>query len=178
MPPGGHHHGNDPQLKSRDFRLHNTTGAPQTVMIDLECLRDRTTTEQMGQPDPVPVPNVATVTSTSYDANALNNSSTATITVHPAAVTASATGSLRMVRGKAVVKIASAVPGKGVVKIRVGKRVVGKATAKLKPGKVVTVKVKLTKPGKKALKRAKKAKVVVDPARGKAVAKVLRLRRR
>jgi choice-of-anchor A domain-containing protein/uncharacterized repeat protein (TIGR01451 family) len=176
VPPGVNHDGNDPQLKSRDFRLHNTTGAPQTVTIDLECLRDRTTTEQMGQPDPVPVPNVATVSSTSSDANALNNSSTATVTVHPAAVTASAIGSLRMVRGKAVVKVASAVPGKGAVKVRVGKRVVARGVVRLRAGKVVLAKVSVTKVGKRVLKRAHQARVVVDPTRGKAVVKVLKVR--
>src|SRR6478735_6132878 len=176
VPPGVNHYGNDPELKARDFRLHNTTGAPQAATIDLECLRDRTTTEQMGTTDPVAVPNVATVASTSTDANLLNNSSTATVTVHPAAVTASATGAVRMVRGKAVVKVASAVPGKGVVALRVGTRVVVRGSVMLRPGKVVTARVKLTKAGKRALKRAHRARVVVDPARGKAVVRVLKIR--
>lgn len=177
VPPGVHHLGNDPELKSRDFRLHNTTGAPQTVTVDLECLRDRTTTEQMGSPDPVPVPNVATVASASADANPLNNSSTATVTVHPAAVTAAATGAVRMVRGKAVVAVASAMPGRGVVTLRIGKRVVAKGAARLRAGKVVTTRLKVTKAGKRALKRARQARVVVDPTRGKAVVRVLKVRR-
>lgn len=177
VPPGVHHHGNDPELKARDFRLHNTTDAPQTVTVDLECLRDRTTTEQMGTSDPVQVTNVATVSSASTDANPLNNSSTAAVTVHPASVTASATGAVRMVRDKAVVTIASAVPGQGVVALRVGRRVVAKGSVRLKAGKAVTVRVKLTKTGKRALKRAHRARVSVDPARGKAVVQVLKVRR-
>lgn len=177
VPPGVQHHGNDPQLKSRDFRLHNTTGAPQTATVDLECLRDRTTAEDMGTAEPVSVANVATVSSTSVDANPLNNSSTVTVTVHPAGVTASATGAVRLVGGTAVVRIASAVPGRGAVTLRAGKRVLAEGSVRLRAGRVVTVRVRLTKAGTRALKRVRQARVVVDPARGRAVVRVLRVRR-
>ncbi len=80
--------GNDPRLKTRAFRLLNTTGSSLTGTVDLVCLNDRTAVESMGHDDPVVVANTATVASTSVDADPGNNSSTATVTVLPGTATA------------------------------------------------------------------------------------------
>lgn len=177
LPPGVQSFGNDPRLKSRAFRLFNGGGAAQSATIDLVCLHDRTGAERMGTSDPVEVVNTATVSSTSTDANPANNSASTTITVRPGNATAAATGLLRVVRGRARVQVVSAVPGRGTVAVRVGRRVVGKATVKLRPGGRSTARVALTEAGTRALKRATRARVVVDPARGRAVVTVVKVRR-
>jgi len=111
LPPDVWQIGNDPRLKERAFRLFNDTGTPRTATLDLVCLRDRTSVEDMGTGDPVVVVNTATVTSGSADANGANNASSATITVQPGTSTAGLAGRA-VVRGATMtLRVVSSMPG-------------------------------------------------------------------
>ncbi|MBB3041997.1 choice-of-anchor A family protein [Nocardioides soli] len=177
LPPGVRHVGNDPRLKARAFRLFNDTGTAQQATIDLVCLHDRTGSGQSGSPDPVEVVNTATVSSASVDANPANNAAAATVTVRPGSATAGASGFLRVGRGKAKVSVVSALPGKAKVRVKARGAVVAQGKVKLRPGLSVVARLKLTKAAKRTIVRAGKVRVVVDPARGKRVQKVVKVRR-
>lgn len=177
LPPGVTPFGNDPRLKARAFRLFNQSGTAKTATLDLVCLEDRTSTEQMGTTDPVPVVNTATVTSTSADANDFNNSASATVTVQPGAATTMISGSVRVARKSAAMTVLSSMPGTGVVKLRVAGKVVAQGTVKLKAGSSATAMVKLSKQAKRKLARVGKVKVVLDPTRGRTLVKTVRVGR-
>lgn len=181
LPPGVVQLGNDPRLKARAFRLLNTTGAPVQALIDLECLGDRPGPEVRGHDLPVVVENTATVTSTSEDADPTNNTASASMSVQPGAVTATAlTGALanrRVVR----LRVLSSMPGTGKVVVRSGRKVLASGRVSLRAGAVSTVRVKLTKKGRKTLRRgpaARKVDVVLVPARGARDVRRVVLRRR
>ncbi|GAA4710432.1 choice-of-anchor A family protein [Nocardioides conyzicola] len=175
LPSGVTPFGNDPRLKARAFRLYNQSGTAKTATLDLVCLKDRTSTEQMGTDDPVPVVNTATVTSTSADANDFNNSASATVTVQPGAATASIVGVVRVARSGAAMTVLSSMPGTGVVKLRVAGKVVARGTVKLRAGSSATAKVKLSKQARRGLARLDRVRVVLDPTRGRTVVKAVRL---
>lgn len=175
LPPGVQHFGNDPRLKERAFRIFNDSGQAKDVTLDLLCLRDRTSSEDMGTTDPVVVPNVATVTSASTDANAFNNSSTATITVQPGSATTSLVGSGRVAAGAFKVQVASSMPGQGTLSVKAGGTVLATGKVGLKPGKATTASLKLTAAGKRQLGTLDKVTVRVDPTRGKATSRSVRI---
>jgi choice-of-anchor A domain-containing protein/uncharacterized repeat protein (TIGR01451 family) len=175
LPPGVQHFGNDPRLKERAFRIFNDTGRAEDVTLDLLCLRDRTSSEDMGTNDPVVVPNVATVTSASADANAFNNSSTATITVQPGSSTTSLLSSGRLAAGAFSVKVASSMPGRGTLSARAGGTVLATGTVGLEPGRATTASLRLTAAGKRQLGRLDKVTVRVDPTRGRATSRSVRV---
>lgn len=175
LPPGLKHFGNDPRLKERAFRIFNDTGQAKQVTLDLLCLRDRTSTEDMGTTDPVVVPNVATVTSASADANAFNNSSTATVTVQPGSSTTSLLGSGRLAEGAFAMKVASSMPGQGKLTVTSGGALLAQGTVGLKPGKATTASLKLTWAGKAKLKKLDHVTVRIDPTRGKATSRSVRV---
>ena len=177
LPPGLKHFGNDPRIKERAFRLFNKTGTPKQAVIDLLCLHDRTTTERMGTTDPVVVPNVATVTSVSADANPFNNSSTATITVHPGSSTTGLGGSAKVVGGKLSLKVASSMPGTGALTVRSGGKVLAQGKVRLRPGGASTASLQLTAAGKRQIAKLDKVKVKVKPTRGKATTRTVSVHR-
>ena len=177
LPPGVQHFGNDPRLKERAFRIFNDTGHAEDVVLDLLCLRDRTSTEDMGTTDPVVVPNVATVTSASADANAFNNSSTATITVQPGTLTTGLLGSGRLAAGSFALKVASSMPGRGEVTVKAGGTLLAQGTVGLRPGKATTASLELTWAGRTKLKELEKVTVRVDPSRGRATSRTVRVLR-
>lgn len=177
LPPGVQHFGNDPRLKERAFRIFNDSGQAKDVVLDLLCLRDRTSTEDMGTNDPVVVPNVATVTSASADANAFNNSSTATITVQPGSATTGVGSSGRLAAGAFALKVASSMPGRGKLSVTSGGTLLAQGTVGLKPGRATTANLRLTWAGKAKLKRLDKVTVRVVPTRGKATARTVRVLR-
>ena len=82
LPAGVISLGNEPQPINRDFRVLNTTGAPVTVTLDLQCLAIDTGTPGVS----LSIVNTATVHSTTQDGNEGDNSDSAVITVLPAAV--------------------------------------------------------------------------------------------
>ncbi|MEI5671967.1 MULTISPECIES: choice-of-anchor A family protein [unclassified Nocardioides] len=169
LPAGVVHLGNDPRLKARAFRLLNTTGSAQQVLLDLECLGDRPGPEVRGHDLPVVVDNTATVTSTSEDANPANNSASVSMSVQPGAVTATALAAAGATAKVAVVRVVSSMPGTGTVVLRSGRTVLAQGKAALRAGTVTVVTVKLTKKGRKAFRKRRTARVVdvvVTPARG------------
>lgn len=177
LPPGLKHFGNDPRLKERAFRIFNGTGSAKEATLDLVCLHDRTKTEGMGTDDPVVVPNTASVTSTSVDANAFNNSSTATITVLPGSST-TGTGGSGLVSGSTFsMKVVSSMPGKGALVVRGGGTVLAKGQVALRPGQASTAQLKLTAAGKRQIAKLDKVSVTVDPTRGKTVTRSVTVRR-
>lgn len=177
LPPGLKHFGNDPRIKERAFRLFNDTGDAKQATIDLLCLGDRTSTERMGTEDPVVVPNVATVSSASADANDYNNSSTATITVQPGSSTTGLGGSGKVVGSAFALKVASSMPGQGVLTVKAGGSVLAQGKVKLRPGGAATAKLRLTPAGKRRLAKLDKVTVRVDPTRGKATTRTVRVQR-
>ena len=174
LPPGVLSWGNEPQIKSRDFRLSNQTGTAKNATIDLFCLGDRVGTE-MGTTVPVTVVNTATVTSTSTDANTGNNSASATVTVQPGSVTASP-ASVHRSGSSLTMRVASSMPGKGSVKVKAGGSLLAKGTMKLKPGKTTAGSIKLTQAGKRKINGLHQVRVTIDPSRGKAVTKTVTIR--
>jgi len=169
LPAGVVHLGNDPRLKARAFRLLNTTGSAQQVLLDLECLGDRPGPEVRGHDLPVVVDNTATVTSTSEDANPANNSASVSMSVQPGAVTATALAAARTTRRVAVVRIVSSMPGTGTVLLRSQRAVLARGKVALRAGTVTVATVKLTKKGRKVFRKRRAARtvdVVVVPARG------------
>ncbi|KQW48798.1 hypothetical protein ASC77_08680 [Nocardioides sp. Root1257] len=176
LPPGVTSFGNDPRLKARAFRLYNQTGAAKTATLDLVCLKDRTSTEQMGTADPVAVVNTATVTSTSADANSGNNSASATITVQPGSTTAGFASAARVAGSKLSLRLVSSMPGVAVVRATVRGKVMAVGKVKLKAARVVTAKVRLTKAGKR-LARHGTVRVKLDPSRGRTIVKTLKVTR-
>lgn len=181
LPSGVVSLGNDPRLKARAFRLLNTTGTPQSALLDLECLGDRPGPEVRGHDLPVVVDNTATVTSTSEDANATNNSASASMSVQPGTVTATALAAASATAKVATLSVVSSMPGTGTVQIRVGKKVLASGKVALRAGTVTVVKVKLTKKGRAALRKGPSARsvdVVVTPARGARDVRRIVLRRR
>ena len=177
LPPGVTSFGNDPRLKARAFRLFNQSGATQTATLDLVCLKDRTSIEQMGTTDPVPVVNTATVTSTSTDANAFNNSASATITVQPGAATAAFAGGARARARSVSLRLVSSMPGRALVKVTGGGQVLARGTVKLRAGGAVTSRVRLTKAGRHQIERRDRVRVTLDPARGQTIVRTLRVAR-
>lgn len=174
LPPGVKTWGNDPQIKSRDFRLFNDTGHAKQAVIDLVCLHDRVGTG-MGTDDPVTVVNTATVSSVSTDANATNNAASATVIVKPGGTTA-VPAPRAAVTGKALaLRVTSSMPGKAAVKVKAGGKLLAKGSVKLKPGATKKATVKLTKAGKKRIGSLSKVKVVLDPSRGKATSRTVHL---
>jgi choice-of-anchor A domain-containing protein/uncharacterized repeat protein (TIGR01451 family) len=167
LPPGVFSMGNDPRLKARAFRLLNTASSNQTVLLDLECLEDRTGLEVMGTSTPVVVDNTATVTSVSTDADPGNNSSTATITVQPGSSTAALGSRAHLVASALSVRVASSMPGRGALTVRSGGQVLARGTATLHAGSARTVRLQLTRAGRRALgASAGTVRVRLDPTRG------------
>lgn len=169
LPAGVVSLGNDPRLKARAFRLLNTTGTAQQALLDLECVGDRPGPEVRGHSLPVVVDNTATVASTSEDADLTNNSASASMSVQPGAVTATALGAARATRTVAVLSVVSSMPGVSTVVVRSGQKVLASGKVALGAGRVTAVQVKLTRKGRKALRRGPAARavdVVVTPARG------------
>lgn len=181
LPAGVVSLGNDPRLKARAFRLLNTTGTPQQALLDLECVGDRPGPEVRGHSLPVVVDNTATITSTSEDADPTNNSATASMTVQPGAVTATALGAATATRTAAALRIVSSMPGTSTVVIRNGAKVLATGKVALGAGRVTAVQVKLTEKGRKILRRGPAARtvdVVITPARGARDVRRVVLRRR
>jgi choice-of-anchor A domain-containing protein/uncharacterized repeat protein (TIGR01451 family) len=176
LPPGVQHWGNDPRLKERAFRLFNQSGTAKNATLDLLCLHDRTGTE-MGTRVPVTVVNVATVTSTSDDANPANNAASATVTVQPGSDTAGFVGAPRIAGSSFSMRVVSSMPGKGVVSVRSGGKVLARGTVGLRPGKSSTASLRLSAAAKRHLARLDAVTVTVDPSRGRAVSRTLRVQR-
>lgn len=175
IPHGVLHFGNDPRLKERAFRLFNSTGSPKQATLDLLCLRDRTSTEGMGTEDPVVVQNTAVVTSTSADANGANNSSAVTITVQPGSATTGLGGSGLVSGSSFKLLVASSMPGEGKLTVKSGGSLLARGKVGLKPGKAATANLKLTWAGKAKLKTLDKVTVRVDPTRGKATSRTVKV---
>ncbi|WP_244930731.1 isopeptide-forming domain-containing fimbrial protein [Nocardioides sp. W7] len=74
--------GHEPQPVNRDFRLLNTTDGPLDVLLDLECIGIRTGPELA---EVLTVVNIAEVATTTYDADAANDTGSATVTLARAA---------------------------------------------------------------------------------------------
>lgn len=174
VPPGVRHFGNDPRLKERAFRLFNDTGVDRTATVDLLCLRDRTSTEDMGTATPVTVDNTATVSAAS-DANPLNNSSTATISVQPGSATAGFVGGARLSGSSVSMRVVSSMPGKGALTVKAGGKVLARGSVGLRPGRSSTASLKLSKAAKRHLAKLDAVTVRIDPSRGKAVTRTIRV---
>ena len=177
LPPGVQHFGNDPRLKERAFRLFNDTGVAKQATLDLLCLRDRTSSEDMGTEDPVVVPNTATVASVSDDANAFNNSSTASVTVLPGSSTTGLLGRGRVDGSPFTMGGASSMPGQGELTVRSGGTLLAHGSVGLRPGKASTASLKLTAAGKRQLTRLDKVSVRINPTRGHATSRTVRVLR-
>lgn len=175
LPPGVHHFGNDPRIKTRAFRLYNDSGIAATATLDLLCLRDRTTSEEMGTTEPVVVPNTATVSSVSEDANAFNNSSTASITVQPGSATIAPASGARASASALSLRVVSSMPGTGALRVRSGGVLLAQGSVSLKPGTVSTARVRLTAAGRRQLARLDRVRVTVDPSRGQAVTRTVKV---
>ncbi|MCW2774542.1 MAG: conserved repeat domain [Nocardioides sp.] len=167
VPPGVSHFGNDPRLKERAFRLYNDSGTPKTATVDLLCLHDRTTSEEMGTTDPVVVDNTATVTSVSADANGANNSSVASITVQPGSSTTGLVGSGRATASAFSMRVVSSMPGTGALTVRSNGTVLAQGSVTLKPGRAATASLRLTAAGRRQLGALDQVTVRVDPTRGR-----------
>ncbi|HYF72639.1 MAG TPA: hypothetical protein VD864_07445, partial [Nocardioides sp.] len=169
LPPGVEHFGNDPRLKERAFRLFNDSGTARQATLDLLCLRDRTSSEDMGTDDPVVVVNTASVTSVSSDANGANNASSATITVQPGSSTAGLAGKA-LVRGSTLsLRVVSSMPGKGALAVRSSGTLLARGEVGLRPGGAVSASLRLTDAGRRQLSRLDWVTVSVDPTRGRTV---------
>lgn len=175
VPPGVRHFGNDPRLKERAFRLFNDTGHAQQATLDLLCMRDRTSTEGMGTTDPVVVLNTAVVTATSADANGANNSSSVPVTVLPGSSTIGLPRNARVAGSVLSVKVASSMPGRGALVVRADGTVLAHGNVGLEPGRATTASLKLTAAGKRRLAQLDKVTVRVDPTRGKATSRTVRI---
>jgi choice-of-anchor A domain-containing protein/uncharacterized repeat protein (TIGR01451 family) len=174
VPPGVQHVGNDPRLKERAFRLFNDTGAATSATLDLVCLHDRTSTEQMGTTDPVVVPNTATVSSVSADANSANNAATATITVQPGSST-TGVGALRVTGSAPTLRVVSSMPGRGTLTVRSGGTLLAQGAVALRAGGATTARLRLTTAGAHRLAHLDRVRVRVDPTRGSAVTRTVRV---
>lgn len=177
VPPGVQHFGNDPRLKERAFRLFNDTGTDKTATVDLLCMRDRTSTEDMGTASPVTVDNTATVTSTSADANPLNNSSTATISVQPGSDTTSLAGGAHRTGSALSLRVVSSMPGAGAVSVRSHGAVLARGKVHLRPGGSATARLHLTAAGRRTIAKLHHVRVRVDPSRGRVVTRIVRVGR-
>jgi choice-of-anchor A domain-containing protein/uncharacterized repeat protein (TIGR01451 family) len=175
VPPGVRHFGNDPRLKERAFRLFNDSGTARQATLDLLCLRDRTSSEGMGTDEPVPVDNTAVVTSVSADANGANNSSTATITVLPGSSTSVPLASARVHGSVLSMRVVSSMPGRGALTVRSGRAVLARGTVGLRPGGAATARLHLTAAGQRRLASLGRVTVRVDPTRGRAVSRTVRV---
>jgi hypothetical protein len=167
LPPGVRHFGNDPRIKTRAFRLFNDDGVAKPATLDLLCLHDRTTGEEMGTTDPVVVPNTATVTSVSTDANAFNNSASASITVQPGSSTTGLLHSARVAGSAFRMGVVSSMPGTGAMTVRSGGTLLARGSVRLEPGRTATASLGLTAAGRRRLGELDKVTVEVDPARGR-----------
>ena len=166
LPAGVRSLGNDPRLKARAFRLHNATGTAKTATIDLLCLRDRTTTEDMGTSDPVSIDNTVIVGSASADADGTNNSSTATVTVQPGTATAAVVGRAAATTSSLALRVVSAMPGRGAVTVRSGAVVLARGVVTFRAGASATARPPLTPAGLRRIGRLHRVRVTVDPTRG------------
>lgn len=175
LPPGVTHFGNDPRLKTRAFRLYNQTGVAKTATVDLLCLHDRTSTEQMGTTAPVVVDNTATISSVSTDANAFNNSSTASISVQPGSATAGMGSSVRVSASSLGLRVVSSMPGRGAVTVRSAGTLLAQGLLKLVAGRATDGSLALTKAGRHRLAGLDTVTVRVDPTRGRAVTRTVRV---
>ena len=174
LPPGVQHWGNDPRLKERAFRLFNQSGTAKNATLDLFCLNDRTGTD-MGTHVPVTVENVATVTSTSADANPANNAASATVTVQPGSDTAGFVGSGRVAGSSFSMRVVSSMPGTGTLSVRSGGTVLARGTVGLRPGRSSTASLRLDAAARRQLARLDRVTVTVDPSRGRAVTRTIRV---
>jgi hypothetical protein len=175
VPPGVAHFGNDPRLKERAFRLFNATGAARSATVDLLCLHDRTSVEEMGTTDPVVVANTATVTSVSTDANAFNNESTASITVRPGSSTTALLSSGRLAGSAFAMRVVSSMPGTGALTVRSRGTLLAEGSVRLRPGRASTADLQLTAAGRRQLGRLDTVRVAVDPTRGRATSRTVRV---
>jgi len=178
LPPGVHHLGNDPRPKTRAFRLLNTTGSPQSALLDLECLADRTGPEKSGDTPSREIDNTATVSATTPDPNLANNTSTVTITVGGAGATV--VGKSAVASGKTVaLRAISPTSGRATVALRAGGRVIARGAVRLRADRPRAVRLRLTSAGRRLVGSRAKVKVrATVKARGhKANAKTIVLRR-
>ncbi|MCR6032404.1 choice-of-anchor A family protein [Nocardioides sp. zg-579] len=176
LPPGVVHLGNDPRLKTRAFRLLNTTGAPLSAVLDLECLGDRPGEEVRGHDQPVVVTNTATVTTTGDDVNRTNDTATSVVTVTPGAGTAALAPQAVLAAKGVRLRVVSSMPGTARLVVSAGGRVLGRARVALRPGRTSPATVTLDRAGRRALAAAGRATVRLDPARGPSVRRTVRLR--
>ncbi len=159
LPVGVDTLGNDARPKTRAYKLVNTTGADQTVVLDLECLNDRTGPEKLAGVSPVAVTNTATITASTSDPVSGNDSSSATVEVQPGSTVACFTSAATSSGSTLALKAVSAKSGPAKLTVKSGRKLLGKGTTILHAGKPKTLRVKLTKAGRRAFRghRAKKA---------------------
>ncbi|MBX5441161.1 MAG: choice-of-anchor A family protein [Solirubrobacteraceae bacterium] len=163
LPPGVVPLGNDPRPKTRAFRLLNTTGAPQSALLDLECLADRTGPETSGGTPSREIDNTATVEASTPDPNPANNTSTARITVQGSGATV--VGATGKATGAAVVlKAVSPTSARARIAVRAKGRVIARGTARLRAGRPQTVRVRLTDAGRRVVSAGRRVKARVTVA--------------
>jgi choice-of-anchor A domain-containing protein/uncharacterized repeat protein (TIGR01451 family) len=169
LPAGVLSLGNDPEPKTRVFRLVNTTGGDQQATIDLECLADRTGPEIAPGGAASVIDNTATVATSSTDAVPGNDSSTATVTVS-SNLAVPALAASGVVSSGTVALRASCPSGActGTATLRSGTRVLASGAFRIS-GKGKTVALRLTKAGKRALRSGAphRATVTVTSRHGK-----------
>jgi choice-of-anchor A domain-containing protein/uncharacterized repeat protein (TIGR01451 family) len=151
LPAGVYSLGNEPQPKTRVFKLINTTGSDQVATIDLECLNVRTGPETNPGATPSVIDNTATITTSSTDAVPANNSSTATVTVSSNLAVPVVAHSALVSSGVVALRTSSSGSASGTATITSGTTVLAKGAFRISGG-TKTLKVKLTAAGKRALR--------------------------
>jgi hypothetical protein len=117
----------------------------------------------------VVVPNTATVSSVSTDANAFNNSASASITVQPGSSTTSMLRSSGRATASAfTMSVVSSMPGTGAMTVRSHGTLLAQGSITFKAGRASTARLGLTAAGKRRLGRLDQVTVGLDPTRGKA----------
>jgi choice-of-anchor A domain-containing protein/uncharacterized repeat protein (TIGR01451 family) len=160
LPAGVSSLGNDPQPKTRVFRLVNTTGSDQQATIDLECLNDRTGPEVVPGVSASVIDNTATIATSSTDAVSANDSSTARITVSTNMVVPAASGSGVVGSGMVALRTSCTGTCSGTAVVSSGETVLAKGVFRISGGSK-TVKLRLTKAGRRALRSGAKHKATV-----------------
>lgn len=169
LPAGVTALGNEPQPKTRVFKLVNTTGSDQQATIDLECLDVRTGPEVAPGATPAVIDNTATIATSSTDAIPANDSSTARITVSTNLVVPVASGSGTVSHGTVALRASCKGTCSGTAVVSSGTSVLAKGAFKI-TGSSKTVTLKLTKAGKRVLRSGSHKTVVTLTSRhGKGV---------
>jgi choice-of-anchor A domain-containing protein/uncharacterized repeat protein (TIGR01451 family) len=169
LPAGVFSLGNEPQPKTRVFKLVNTTSSDQVATIDLECLNVRTGPETNPGATPSVITNTATISTSSTDAVPADDTASATVTVSSnlavPAVAASA-----VVRSGVVALRASCPSGScsGTATISSGTTLLATGVFRIS-GTSKTVKLRLTTAGQRALRSGgrHRATVTVTSRHGK-----------